>query len=1796
MASRCPDTFTVQWNELVRHFGGDTNLAYYFYVANNEDMPDMFNREYNSLIKKVNNKFKLLDWKKGRSNPRVQGYVTEDLNNIREQILEDYTGQFNIAVVEGEVGTGYGLKITGWPIDKKVSAEYDTLLEETDKDFTLSKLQKGVQDSYFKQSHAAEVEYLELADKLGIPVDVISQYKADRSRYVISSGDTHYVIENNVKIGEYKANYRGNTLKVKSLIGKNISELQNYITEEAQKKGFEHIEFPERTLFDESYDHRAHTQEDGTILVDVNLQEPEDTAINNEVFEEQKRVLSAALPFVEILTDTSILKNGELKEGGKAIVVNPSLMSVDTLPHEYGHLLIDLRGGMTNKFIAKGREKLRGTELEQKVYERYNDYATSDDPVLREKYDKEVLAQAIGEQAAELMDGNWWNRFISWLSAKLGVSNNEIYNLAKELVSEKRIDPATFTAEASEFMQEQRVNLSNLTDPQDIADKIVEISNMVEFNRDEHTYTLNGVNMMPVSTVMGKYNYGINKEDENPTILRGAALGTVIHDNAENIAKGGESIIESGTGFTMSKKSKEDLVGLMNEVYGDDYIILAEVIIADPVSKIAGTVDVLGVDKVTGEIVMFDYKTKERVDKDGNYKGFKYYDSTTFGESQRTINTVQLSMYQHLIKKSLGLSIDERYIVQLVADVNSKGRIMGMDLERRFSPDSTGVQPISFNPVVKKMVKEQIKRNAEEEEFAREMADTYDISEEDIKENQEFLKNRAIMNKKLTGYEKVYDQAFESVLVKLREAQNKNNVATAESLKALSSKMRAAESKKGVLAFTIYAMDDIENMYQTYQGLIKRWNKGDTTAFTPEILSKWYEAMNGYKVLDDISSEFLKEMYQGDGSTAKKLQDNLRVAATKRNELETAYKELGKPVIIERLRSYSGRIKGAFVEEKQREWMKLPKEQKDKVTMQQYVDKALSENKAVLEERVDLMFDQELDEASEDIGLIARWMDNLLDSNDMVVSSMVKKYVIENGKVEKQNKILKDEMVEAVRNLETYYNYDISKPIESIYDFALEKDSKGKKTGHIISQFSSELIKAEDVMRKATEDLDDNEKKIKRRKWYKENMPLDTTSFDIALEEYIDELVDTNVMSVSDREAYKDNQDVPFEYRENDLKKVLPNNTDAVDFIIGWIASNVRVYRKPSSKWHSKQYKQLQTILKNPKDPRAVMYNLIRRIQLDSDGKTPATAQLDTKLPAILKTPKEIIQSKGGLKKAAKTGLDIGLKKRADDVELGVLTDETNKPLDTIPLHFQRKDNWTIEDQSFDLASVYYRYAKMSNHYENKSNLLSEMELVKLFVENRKYVETDFKGKPIQKILDTFKQRNLTKSGKNSMLAEQLTDWYKTELYGQSKAEEGDINLFGYKIDKVKAADLLGRYTSMNLLGLNLVQAVANVNLGEIQQTIESFTGEYFSTKDLIGATKTYMSNLPSMSADWGSRTSNNWVNKLVDQWDILNDYDSDDFSNNNKFAQNFNSSSLFALAHAGEHFMQVRTMLAMLSKVKAYTSTGKELGTMDKMYSIKDGKLVLDSKVNLEKSNWTEDQQIEFAQKVKRLLSRLHGEYSDVGKSAAQRYIIGRLGIMFRKFMYPGYKKRWDKLKYNEFLGSYTEGDYRNSSKFVGKLLKDLVALRTSVISEDWNNLLPREKANIIRGVSEVTLAISFGIVASIFLQAAGDTDDDQKKLMFNHLAYLTSRTRSELGFFLNPNETLNILKSPAASMSVIENSIKLLGQALPPSFEGFEEYETGNWKGRYKINKTLMKLTPGVKQYYRIRDIEDVVNIFNR
>jgi hypothetical protein len=231
------------------------------------------------------------------------------------------------------------------------------------------------------------------------------------------------------------------------------------------------------------------------------------------------------------------------------------------------------------------------------------------------------------------------------------------------------------------------------------------------------------------------------------------------------------------------------------------------------------------------------------------------------------------------------------------------------------------------------------------------------------------------------------------------------------------------------------------------------------------------------------------------------------------------------------------------------------------------------------------------------------------------------------------------------------------------------------------------------------------------------------------------------------------------------------------------------------------------------------------------------------------------------------------------------------------------------------------------------------------------------------------------------------------------------------------------------------------------------------------------------------------------------------------------------------------------------------------------------------------------------------------VDAGAIQKYALGRLAVQFRKWMRPGWNKRWgtkfgsqfwneqrnevDKGSYISFWQFMTKpisdnlkgdehGEHRVTLKAVQNILRDYANFLGNV-KLYYNTLNEFEKANIKRALSEM---LTFGAVLAVgwVLGNMKDEDDDEVYVL-NAMLYMQDRMVQELLFY-NPygwmNQAKQILRSPAAGWGSIEDMLKFMIFAFAYPFQDEEDrmYDRGPYKGELKVEATLKKLLPIIRQ----------------
>jgi len=643
-----------------------------------------------------------------------------------------------------------------------------------------------------------------------------------------------------------------------------------------------------------------------------------------------------------------------------------------------------------------------------------------------------------------------------------------------------------------------------------------------------------------------------------------------------------------------------------------------------------------------------------------------------------------------------------------------------------------------------------------------------------------------------------------------------------------------------------------------------------------------------------------------------------------------------------------------------------------------------------------------------------------------------------------------------------------------------------------------------------------------------------------------------------------------------------------------------------------------------------------------------------TRIPTVLQGDLEIIRGKK-VSEAATTTIKLMKNKIAranTEMERGVLKDSTGKPMKQIPTYFtQQYDRDTYKKLSeeyynkykeegmdpleardladtkakveaskvlgdiisHDLGASLQAYTAMANTFAMRNEVLYTLEagLAVAGSSLRRYGLRDSGGR---KLMRYGKDQQEYIYGPESKAAKMLEDFLDMHLYGQKELDLGYFSVLGVDVDKNKLLRKLQSNTSGLLMAMNYLASLTNLGIGGASNMVEAISGEYYSTADYKKANAMYSGNIRRTVDDAVSVRKTGFVSVLERQLNILQDggLDKNKASETNKLQRAFADGSWVYLGSSmTEHYVQVTSGLAYLNNKKIYDSTGKEKGNLLDMYKERhDGETIdLPSDTFIKAPNgdlvrYDKNRESIVGQEIQALNRRIHGNWSKNTATKVHQNAITAGFTQLRGWLWVGFTKRFGKPEHNILLGDkQIEGTYRTTAKFIGNNKAFLTSFKKELAAQEWEKLNDHEKANVKRVVTEaafVTSAAAAGALLTALASSLLDDYDEEDPIdrwaltgVFS-LIYLTERLQTELLAYINPVEAVRLLRSPAASISLIEGSLRLISQFGDP----LAVYESGSRKGDSKLWHRAVDLTPGARHILRLgaegyQVIENKINL---
>lgn len=645
-------------------------------------------------------------------------------------------------------------------------------------------------------------------------------------------------------------------------------------------------------------------------------------------------------------------------------------------------------------------------------------------------------------------------------------------------------------------------------------------------------------------------------------------------------------------------------------------------------------------------------------------------------------------------------------------------------------------------------------------------------------------------------------------------------------------------------------------------------------------------------------------------------------------------------------------------------------------------------------------------------------------------------------------------------------------------------------------------------------------------------------------------------------------------------------------------------------------------VYENLSDAQREYYNTIMDIKAKLDTYLPDKY---TKLHSAVKIRKDLLErvkASDGVKSGASQiweNIKDQFIRRSDDTEFGdraTIKDFEDNEVQVLPIYFTKlRKGESANDISTDIVGTLTAYAAMANDFNEMNKVIDVLELSRDMLRDNLEIGKTRGGKPLVerfKAIGRTVESRVVKSKDDRRIIQRLNDFFEMQVYGRYMADEGTFG--NTKIDKGKVANFVNRMTSLNTLALNVLSGISNVATGKVMMRIESLSQEFFTEKNTIIADREYGKAMPAFLAELGNRVKTSKLALWSELFNVLQEYESDvrevNFNRKTWFSRMGNSSALFFMNNAGEHWMQHRTSLALADAYKMKSPDGKIVSLWDAMevvyidpnnkklgakLKIKDGYTKEDG------TEFTKDDIIRFSRKTTAINQRMHGIYNKLDRSAVQRLAIGRMGVMFRKWIKPSLNRRFKSATYNFDMEAWTEGYYRTTGRFLWQLAKELKEGQFALVA-NWENLTNTEKANIKRALTEVGHFLAVALILGLI----DWSDDKDRPWLVKMVEYQARRLYTELGSQIpGPQmvrEGLKIVKSPAAGVNTVEDTLNLIGLMNPYNYETFAGEDALLKSGRFKDKSRATKLffespiIPMNKTIYRGLHPEDGIPFFKQ
>jgi len=513
-----------------------------------------------------------------------------------------------------------------------------------------------------------------------------------------------------------------------------------------------------------------------------------------------------------------------------------------------------------------------------------------------------------------------------------------------------------------------------------------------------------------------------------------------------------------------------------------------------------------------------------------------------------------------------------------------------------------------------------------------------------------------------------------------------------------------------------------------------------------------------------------------------------------------------------------------------------------------------------------------------------------------------------------------------------------------------------------------------------------------------------------------------------------------------------------------------------------------------------------------------------------------------------------------------------------------------IDNKSKDLGAAMYMFAAAAFNNRAMQDIEHEAVAIKLLAKNLNSDDIASVSSVTGKPLTNTEKENIARN--MHLTEEQVTDILETYVYSKKDNSNKEDKNVKEVLDKV------GKFTALSRLALNFFSPVVNLLGGTANSYMIAAKRMNFTESDLNTGYGRHMLQ------DDKTKALYKLFPVLMEEF-MLDGLDDVSLG----VGKHIKADKGFVFQRIGDKTVQYGVLNAMLeshtvvdgkivnkvkylkdkygySVLKSATERQEVLKKVEEeaknLKSVHElVELTSEGKVDIDKLGLSEQAIIDFKRKVTKTNKYIMGNTDPNDLAMIKRNMWGRQVMIFRSWIQALGDERYASKHYDAELDYTVEGRYITLLNiYKEKGLAATIKLQLGLMKGIDANLTEEEIANIRANARELQF-ILIGILAYSLTRFK---DDKDKGPILKYVSRITSRLIDELTFFVNPKAAFNIIKTPAASSSVISDLGSLFTETIDFLYYGIagtpEEYED-KVKLKRAIGKNIPLLGQGIKLY---------------